>query len=225
MIYKTKTKLKHKRGFSLVELMVVVAIIGALTSIAIPSYDAYRKSAKKTAFKTDLTSLHKAWLIFSMELENFCKRKTGPFFESSIGAVGMESLFTSGIYGDRADEVSNFIGFSGFDSTSCGLLTVDSATGNNVTYGTGVRTTALHHNSPTASDLEKASAISISASVPSSSPPPQCRLDKGEYRMGVYVHIGKEEYFGFSFFDSGVSKEYDGSTDVDMADSTNGVCT
>ena len=217
MIYKTKNKLKHKRGFSLVELMVVVAIIGALTGIAIPSYDAYRKSAKKTAFKTDLTSLHKAWLIFSMELENFCHRKTGPFFESSIGAVGMESLFTSGIYGDRVDEVSNFIGFSGF-TPACGLRNVDSATGNNVTYGTGVRTAELHHNSPTANDLQKASAISISASPP----PPQCQLDKGEYRMGVYVHIGKEEYFGFSFFDSGVSKEYEGRNDGNMA---TGVCT
>jgi len=223
MIYKTKNKLKHKRGFSLVELMVVVAIIGALTSIAIPSYDAYRKSAKKTAFKTDLTSLHKAWIIFSMELENFCKRKTGPFFESSIGAVGMESLFTSGIYGDRVDEVSNFIGFSGF-TPACGLkaATVASSV---LTYASTPRTVFTYTATDSDSDTEdtnKANAISISASVPSSSPPTQCRLDKGEYRMGVYVHIGKEEYFGFSFFDSGVSKEYDGSTDVDMA---TGVCT
>ena len=47
-------KLTKKRGFSLVELMVVVAIMGTLAAIAIPAYNEYRKSAKKTAYRTDL---------------------------------------------------------------------------------------------------------------------------------------------------------------------------
>ena len=59
-----KTNLKNKKGFSLVELMVVVAIMGTLAAIAIPAYNEYRKSAKKAAYKADLSSLHKGWLSF-----------------------------------------------------------------------------------------------------------------------------------------------------------------
>ena len=59
--------LKNKKGFSLVELMVVVAIMGVLSAIAIPSYSNYRKTAKKSAYKADLVSLHKGWLAFSVE--------------------------------------------------------------------------------------------------------------------------------------------------------------
>ena len=40
---------RHHRGFSLVELMVVVAIIGILSSIAIPMYGSYTRSAKLSA--------------------------------------------------------------------------------------------------------------------------------------------------------------------------------
>ena len=83
-----KTNLKNKRGFSLVELMVVVAIMGVLSAIAIPAYNDYRKTAKKSAYKADLTSLHKGWLAFSVELDSFCDRESDPR-NVNIKHVGM----------------------------------------------------------------------------------------------------------------------------------------
>jgi len=45
------------RGFTLVELMLVVAILGILTAIAYPMYRGYIKDAKKTEAKSNLETL------------------------------------------------------------------------------------------------------------------------------------------------------------------------
>ncbi len=48
---------KKQNGFTLIELMIVVAIVGIITSIAYPSYQGYMKSSNRSVAQADLMSL------------------------------------------------------------------------------------------------------------------------------------------------------------------------
>ena len=47
-------KMKDQKGFTLIELMIVIAIIGILAAIAIPQFSAYRKRSYNAASQADL---------------------------------------------------------------------------------------------------------------------------------------------------------------------------
>jgi len=59
-------KRKNQKGFTLIELMIVIAIIGILAAIAIPQFSAYRQRSYNSAAQSDLknaTTAQEAYFV------------------------------------------------------------------------------------------------------------------------------------------------------------------
>src|SRR3990167_2995826 len=65
------SSLKTKAGFTLIELMVVISIIGILSAIGLTSYDASQKKARDTIRKNDLRELQKALQAYYQDNEAY----------------------------------------------------------------------------------------------------------------------------------------------------------
>ena len=84
-----KLYFKKQKGFSLIELMVVVAIIGLLAAIAIPQYGKFQKRATQTEAKSALSSLFVAEKAFITEWR---------FGTSDMDQLGFELSGTNPVY-------------------------------------------------------------------------------------------------------------------------------
>ena len=64
-------KHRNQKGFTLIELMIVIAIIGILAAIAIPQFSSYRAKAYNSAavsdarnMRTDLEAYYAEWEMY-----------------------------------------------------------------------------------------------------------------------------------------------------------------
>lgn len=59
-----------KKGFTLIELMIVIAIIGILAAVAIPMYSDYTKKSRTSEVASNLKDIAQAQLVFKEDPNN-----------------------------------------------------------------------------------------------------------------------------------------------------------
>jgi len=81
--------LKGKKGFTLIELMIVVAIIGILAAIAIPNFLRFQAKSKQSEAKTNLGGIFTAQTAYLSENNRY-----GSFTEIAWAPIGTKQIYT-----------------------------------------------------------------------------------------------------------------------------------
>ncbi len=76
--------MRQNKGFSLVELMIVVAIIGILAAIAIPNFVAMQYKAKRAEVPGNVDGIKTAQLSYEASFDAFVDSPTQPRADASL---------------------------------------------------------------------------------------------------------------------------------------------
>ena len=114
----TNKKVSEK-GFSLIELMIVVAIIGILAAIAVPTFTNFQKKARTSEGKTVLGAIYSSMTAYKAE----------------SGNIGSSAVLTDTGYTLVPLQSYTAIGFTGTNQANLKAGSAGSVTSGNVTCG------------------------------------------------------------------------------------------
>ena len=102
-------KLNNKKGFTIVELVIVIAVIGILAAVLIPTFSNVIKNAKESAAMQSVKSAYENWYAnqvtetgFDNSKINLCVSVDGYYFHITNGVLDTKEATS------HSNEESNF---------------------------------------------------------------------------------------------------------------------
>jgi prepilin-type N-terminal cleavage/methylation domain-containing protein len=99
-----------KKGFTLIELMVVVVIIGILAAIAIPNFISMQRRAKEASVKNNMHTLQLAAEDFSTLSEGVYAADCGQTVnQATLGVVNLPQSIAGAVAGQQVIQPNNLL--------------------------------------------------------------------------------------------------------------------
>jgi len=120
--------MKKNNGFTLIEILVVIAIIGSLSALLLPNYMEARMRARDVQRKNDLKAIQKALEMYKFDNDSEYPSSlpnVGVGFSNSSAAVYMKSIPGDPVLVDGSGKPKKYmytIGASNLDYELCACL-------------------------------------------------------------------------------------------------------
>src|SRR5262245_16256164 len=96
--FRGHTHMQRKSGFTLVEMLIVIAVIGTLVALLLPAIQSARASAQKTSCANRLHQIGVAMTLY-------CDNNAGFFPKNAHAGAGKSWIYTLGPYLQEIDAV------------------------------------------------------------------------------------------------------------------------
>ncbi|MFC1838806.1 type IV pilin protein [Thermodesulfobacteriota bacterium] len=103
-----KLNKKNEKGFTLIELMIVIAIIGILAAIAIPQFSAYRTRSYNSAAQSDVRNIATAQEAYYVDNSTYAADVSGSLAGATYGYMQSGNVNTSAGAGSTGYTITGF---------------------------------------------------------------------------------------------------------------------